>query len=133
MFLAHNSAQLYIVEFGDGPRTIVAQGGWTGSWELWAGPLQTLSKTWHTVAYDHRGTGATIAPVDSINLENMVSDLFAVLDGMAIETCVLAAESAGGMVAVTAALEQPHRFEGLVLVDVLLHKEDDGSDAAFPK
>ena len=131
MFLAHNSAQLYIVEFGSGPRTIVAQGGWIGSWELWAGPLQTLSKTWHTVAYDHRGTGATIAPVDSINLENMVSDLFAVLDGMEIKTCVLAAESAGGMVAVAAALEQPHRFEGLVLVDALLHKEDDGSDTAF--
>jgi 3-oxoadipate enol-lactonase len=131
MFLSHNSAELYTVEFGSGPRTILAHGGWIGSWELWAGPFQSLSRTWHTVAYDHRGTGATSASVDSITLENMVGDLFAVMDGMAIETCVLAAESAGGMVAVTAVLEQPQRFEGLVLVDTLLHNEDDGSDAAF--
>ncbi len=131
MFLSYNSAQLYTVEFGSGPRTILAQGGWTGSWELWAGPFQSLSKTWRTVAYDHRGTGATIAPLESITVENMMADLFAVMDKMGIETCVLAAESAGAIVAVSAVLEQPHRFEGLVLVDALLHQEDDGSDAAF--
>lgn len=131
MFISHNSAQLYTVEFGNGPRTILAHGGWTGSWELWTGPFQSLSKTWRAIAYDHRGTGATVAPVESISIENMVGDLFAVMDGMNIERCVLAAESAGGIVAVTAALQQPERFEGLVLVDALLHKESDESDVAF--
>ena len=131
MFIPHNSAQLYTVEFGSGPRTILAHGGWTGSWELWAGPFNFLSKSWRTVAYDHRGTGATIAPVESISIENMVDDLFTVMDKMNIERCVLAAESAGGIVAVTAALQHPNRFEGLVLVDALLHNENDGSDAAF--
>ena len=90
-----------------------------------------LSKTWRTVAYDHRGTGATIAPVESISMENMVADLFAVLDKLKVEKCVLAAESAGGMVAVNAVLQQPERFEGLVLVDAMLHNENDGSDASF--
>lgn len=131
MFVFHNSAQLYTIEFGNGPRTILAHGGWTGSWELWAGPFTSLSRTWRTVAYDHRGTGATMAPVESISIENMVDDLFAVMDQMNIEQCVLAAESAGGIMAVTAALQHPNRFEGLVLVDALLHNEDDGSDTAF--
>jgi len=131
MFIQHNNAQLYTVKFGVGLRTILAHGGWTGSWELWTEPFTHLSKTWRTVAYDHRGTGATVAPVDSISLENLVDDLFAVMDKMEIEKCVLAAESAGGMVATTAVLQQPLRFEGLVLVDALLHNEDDGSNAAF--
>ena len=131
MFIPHNNAQLYTVEFGNGPRTLVAHGGWTGSWELWTEPFMQLSKTWRTVAYDHRGTGATIAPVESISVENMVADLFAVLDKLNIEKCVLAAESAGGMVAVNAVLQQPERFDGLVLVDALLHNEDDGSNAGF--
>lgn len=130
MFISHNSAQLYTVQFGSGPRTILAHGGWTGSWELWTGPFQYLSQTWRTVAYDHRGTGATIAPVETISVEAMVADLFAVMDKLEIETCVLAAESVGGVMAVSAVLQQPQRFTGLVLVDVLLHKED-GSDAAF--
>ena len=131
MFIPHNNAQLYTVEFGSGPRTLVAHGGWTGSWELWTEPFTQLSKSWRTVAYDHRGTGASIAPVESISIENMVTNLFAVLDTLNIEKCVLAAESAGGMVAVNAVLQQPERFDGLVLVDALLHNEDDGSDAGF--
>lgn len=131
MFISHNSAQLYTVDLGSGPNTILAHGGWTGSWELWIGPFQTLSRTWRTVAYDHRGTGATIAPADSISIGSMVDDLFAVMDKVKIEKCVLAAESAGGIVAVAAVLQHPERFDGLVLVDALLHNEDDGSDAAF--
>lgn len=131
LFLSHNSAQLYTVEFGSGSRAILAHSGWTGSWELWSGPFTYLSKTWRTVAYDHRGSGATVAPIESISIETMVNDLFAVMDNMEIDKCVLAAESAGGIVAVTAVLEGPQHFEGLVLVDALLHKENDGSDAAF--
>ena len=131
MFIPHNHAQLYTVEFGNGPRTFLAHGGWTGSWELWTEPFMQLSKTWRTVAYDHRGTGATIAPVESISIENMVDDLFVVMDKLNIKNCVLGAESAGGIVAVNAVLQQPDRFEGLVLVDALLHNEDDGSDINF--
>jgi len=129
MFIQNKNTQLYTVEFGTGPRTILAHGGWTGSWELWTEPFTYLSKTWRTVAYDHRGTGATISPVESITLDNMVNDLFAVMDKLEIEKCVLAAESAGGIVATSTVLQQPQRFDGLVLVDALLHNEDDGHDA----
>ena len=122
MFISHNHAQLYAVEFGNGPRTLVAHGGWAGSWELWAEPFTILSKTWRTIAYDHRGTGATLAPAESITFNALADDLFAVLDALKIERCVLAAESAGVAVVLRAALEHPHRFEGLVLVDGLYER-----------
>jgi len=131
MFIQNNNASLYTVEFGTGPRTILAHGGWTGSWELWTEPFTYLSKTWRTVSYDHRGTGATIAPVESITLENMTDDLFIVMDRMNLERCVLAAESAGGIVALTAVLQQPHRFDGLVLVDAMTHRENPEIDTDF--
>lgn len=117
MFVEANDAQLFTVTFGKGERTLVALGGWAGSWELWAEPFTTLSTSWRTVAFDHRGTGATIAPVDTISLETLVQDVFVVLDKLAIDQCVLAAESAGAAVALMAALQQPQRFSGLVLVD----------------
>lgn len=72
-----------------------------------------------------------IATVESISIENMVTDLFAVMDTLEIESCVLAAESAGGTVTITAALQQPQRCEGLILVDALLHKEENEHDAEF--
>lgn len=128
MFIQNGDAQLYTVEFGSGPRTILAHGGWIGSWELWTEPFAYLSKTWRTVAYDHRGSGVTISPVESITMENMVLDIFTVMDKMGIEKCVLAGESAGGMVVTNAVLQQPHRFEGLILVDALLHNEQGRND-----
>ena len=122
MFITHNDAQLYSVSFGKSNRTILSLGGWAGSWELWAEPFTYLSETWRTIAFDHRGTGATIAPIESITLQNMVDDVFAILDAYHVDQCVLAAESMGAVTAFLAALQQPDRFQGLVIVDGLFSR-----------
>jgi len=122
MFIHHDDASIFAVDFGSGPHTLVAHGGWAGSWELWTETFSILSKSWRTVAYDHRGTGATVAPAESISLEAMVDDLFAVMDTLDIATCVLAGESAGAAVVLSAALQQPQRFTGLVIVDGLYYR-----------
>ena len=117
MFLRSDDADLYVTSFGSGPRTFVAHGGWVGSSELWQQPFEQLSRSWRTVTYDHRGTGATVNRAATITFELMVSDLFRVLDALQIDTCVLAGESSGAFVVLEAALRQPKRFSGLVLVD----------------
>lgn len=117
MYIQHGDAQFYTVAFGDSPRSILAMGGWAGSWEVWTETFVYLSKTWRTIAFDHRGAGATLAPTASITVETMVKDVFIILDTLGIDRCVLAAESAGGIIALLAALQQPQRFSGLVLVD----------------
>ncbi len=117
MFITRDNAQFYTVSFGDSPRTLLALGGWAGSWELWTNTFTYLSNTWRTIAYDHRGTGATIAPTESIKFETLVNDVFVILDALGVDQCVLAAESAGVAIALQAALQQPQRFSGLVLVD----------------
>ena len=116
MFLEIDDARLHVVSFGAGRRTFVAHGRWTGSWELWEPPFEALSCSMRCVAWDHRGTGATVAPVASISPARLVADLFAVLDRRGIDRCVRAGESLGAVVALLAAAERPERFEGLVLV-----------------
>lgn len=123
MFITHGDARLFALSFGSGSRTIVGMGGWAGSWELWADPYATLSRSWRAVAYDHRGVGATVCPTESITLDVLTDDLFAVMDAFEIDRCVLAAESAGGAIALLAALQHPERFRGLVLVDSLYYRE----------
>lgn len=122
MFIQHEDAWFFTVSFGTGRRTILGVGGWTGSWELWAGPFTSLSRNWRTAAYDHRGSGATLAPVESITRGHMTADVFAVMDALGIERCVLAGESAGAAIVLQAALERPERFDGLVLVDGLYYR-----------
>ncbi len=120
MFISIDDAKIFTTAFGspDAP-CILGIGGWIGNWELWTDPFSILSETWRTIAYDHRGSGATQAPIESITFERLVDDVFAVLDAYGVERCILAAESAGALTALGAALKHPERIAGLVIVDGL--------------
>lgn len=118
MFINIGDARIFATAFGS-PKApaILGIGGWIGSWELWTQPFSLLSANWHTIAYDHRGSGATIAPTESITFDRLVDDIFCVLDAYQVERCYLAAESAGAAVAFGAALKNPQRIAGLIIVD----------------
>jgi pimeloyl-ACP methyl ester carboxylesterase len=116
MFLDVNGVRLHALDFGDGPRTLVAVGGWTGSWEVWEEPVaQLTARGWRCVAYDHRGAGESPVDPARITVGGMVDDVVGVLDVLGVERCVLAGESQGGAIAQYAVARSPHRFEGLVL------------------
>src|SRR3954470_18769961 len=72
---------------------------------------------WRCIGFDHRGSGASSFPPESISPTALVDDLFRVLDHFEVETCVLAGESLGALPCLLAVLREPSRFDGLVLVD----------------
>jgi pimeloyl-ACP methyl ester carboxylesterase len=76
-----------------------------------------MQRRWRCIGYDHRGSGASTAPPDAISPEALVDDLFAVLDALEVERCVLAGESLGALTCGLAVLRHPERLDGLVLVD----------------
>jgi 3-oxoadipate enol-lactonase len=117
LFTTIDGRRYFTVSFGAGPRTLLAHSGWIGSWEDWLGILEVLSQSWRTVAYDHRGAGDTRVPAADITRDAMVNDLFRVLDTFAIERCVLGGFSSGTLVTLLAALRQPERFSGLLLLN----------------
>lgn len=105
------------MDFGNAERVLVTHGGWTGNWELWEQQAEILARDgWRVIAYDHRGSGFFDVDPDTISLDALVDDLFAVLDELQVERCVLAGESMGTTVVALAALRSPERFDGLVLV-----------------
>jgi pimeloyl-ACP methyl ester carboxylesterase len=116
VFVQIGDVALHALSFGDGPRTFVAVGGWTGSWEVWEEPLAQLSAAgWRCVAYDHRGAGESPVAPSLISVQHMIDDVAAVLDAFGVERCVLAGESQGGAIAQYEAARRPERFTGLVL------------------
>jgi pimeloyl-ACP methyl ester carboxylesterase len=116
VFLDVNGTRLHALAFGAGPRTLVAVGGWTGSWEVWEEPIaQLTAHNWRCIAYDHRGAGESPTDPADITVDAMVTDVVAVLDAFGVERCILAGESQGGAIAQYAAARTPERFEGLVL------------------
>ena len=132
MFVHAGGASLWAVDGGprDGP-AIVAVGGWIGSSELWAWPLAALSGHFRTVAFDHRGSGATICDAASISHDRLVADVVAVMDAHGIDRAILAGESAGSAVVVATAAAHPARVGGIVLVDGFVDGGTRGDDDAF--
>jgi pimeloyl-ACP methyl ester carboxylesterase len=132
MFISVDDAKIFATAFGaPNAPAIVGIGGWTGNWELWLDCLALLSDQWRSIAYDHRGAGATIAPVESITLERLVDDLFFVMDTFGVQRAVIAAESAGARTALAAALKHPKRVSALVLVDGLVQNDTPEEKDAF--
>ncbi len=128
MFIQRPDAELHVLSFGQGPLTLLAVGGWIGSGEIWLDLFGHLPH-WRCVAIDHRGTGST-SQRGAITVDAMADDVLAVADALRLESCVLAAESAGAAVALRAVQQAPSRFLGQVLVGPAWQRiEPDGQDA----
>lgn len=55
---------------------------------------------------------------DDCSLESMAEDVVDTLDAMGLEQVTICGHSLGGKVAMAAALKAPHRFTGLIVVDI---------------
>ena len=129
MFIQRPDADLHVLRFGQGPLTLLAVGGWIGSGEIWLDLFGHLPH-WRCVAVDHRGTGSTTQR-GAITVEPMADDLLAVADALGLESCVLAAESAGAAVALRAIQKAPSRFLGQVLVGPAWQRVEPGAQDNF--
>lgn len=127
MFIDLDGYHLSTLTLGRSESTFVAHGGWTGSSELWIEPFQLMQHRWRCITYDHRGSGTSDFPAESITADALVDDLFAVLDRFDVARCVLAGESLGAMTCIAAVLREPARFDGLVLVDAATSVHPEGT------
>jgi pimeloyl-ACP methyl ester carboxylesterase len=111
-----------IAEAGVGnDRRVLLVHGFTGGKDDFVEAADRLADAgWHAVALDLRGHGRSSQPAseDDYDLELFANDVWALVDALEWrEPFVLLGHSMGGMIAQVAALRQPTRLRGLVLMD----------------
>ena len=84
---------------------------------LWDAHVAALTKRFRVLRYDVRGHGGSEIPPGPYTLEQMAGDLFELLDSLDITETHFVGVSMGGLIGMTAALEQPRRITSLVLCD----------------
>lgn len=102
------------VERGEGPPVVFSHGTLM-DWTMFEPQLEALSNDYRTVAYNHRAR--TEHGHEAYDLEDLVADCAAALDGFDVDSCVLGGMSMGGFMALRFALAHPERLDGLVLID----------------
>lgn len=117
MFHRVGDRMVHSLSFGSGPGTLFGVPGAFANWEIWAPVFEQLSPDWRVVTFDQDGVGQTKAPVEHITRERQRESLFSVLDAQAVERCVIAGDSNNATLAIEAVLEQPERFDGLVVLN----------------
>jgi pimeloyl-ACP methyl ester carboxylesterase len=115
--LGHDGTDLAVQEMGEG-RLVVLANGLGGSLRAWAPFLAGFGPGHRVVTYDYRGLYRSGPPPlpHAVTIADHAEDLLAVLRHAGGEPALVIAWSMGVQVAVEAALAEPERVAGLVLV-----------------
>jgi pimeloyl-ACP methyl ester carboxylesterase/DNA-binding CsgD family transcriptional regulator len=117
---AHDGTRIAVASIGSGPPLLRAahwlshvEHDWTSPvWRPW---LAELARGHTYIRYDQRGCGLSDTDVGNVSLDDWVSDLEAVADGLGLARFPLLGMSQGGAVAVAYAVRHPERVSRLVL------------------
>lgn len=108
--------QIYFEDTGNGPAVVLGH-SFLCSTEMWCGQIGPLARAHRVVNIDYRGHGRSDPGDEPFTLYDLLDDSLAVLDHLEIEDAVWGGLSTGGMVALRAALKNPDRVRGLILMD----------------
>jgi len=103
----------------DGPESapaVIFVHGLAASSAVWQGQAERLRDRFRVVRYDLRSHGASQAVDVPCTRADLGAELIGVLDALGIQRAFVVGHSAGGVIAMHAALDRPERVRALVLV-----------------
>jgi pimeloyl-ACP methyl ester carboxylesterase len=121
-FINLNGLDIHVKKKGQGGPVFVLLHGFAASLYSWQPVMESLSQLGTVIAYDRPGFGLSEHPIswqgeNPYSSEVQIELVFALLDHFGIEKAILVGNSAGGTVAMQAALAHPDRVSALILVD----------------
>ncbi len=127
-FVEVNGLQVHYKTQGQGEPAFILMHGFGASVFSWREVMKPLADFGTVIAYDRPGFGLTERPmtwqgVNPYSSEGQVALLFGLLDALGIEHAILTGNSAGGTLALQAALHAPERVQALILVDAAVYMD----------
>jgi pimeloyl-ACP methyl ester carboxylesterase len=118
--LAPDGGHLFTTAHGHGP-TFLFVHGFAMTSRVWTKQFRDLPRAGiRTVAFDHRGHGASTAPLEDMSVDNLADDVRVVIEGLDLRDAVVVGHSMGGMALLAFAVRYPEvaaaRLRGMVLV-----------------
>ncbi len=121
-FIEINDLTVHYKLYGEGEPTFILLHGFGASLFSWREIVQPLSAYGTVIAYDRPAFGLTERPMEwegasPYSQEAQIELLIDLMNTLRIEKAILVGNSAGGTIAMLAALQHPERVQALILVD----------------
>ena len=127
-FIEVNGIDVNYKQYGSGEPVMILLHGFGASTFSWREVMKPLSEYGTVIAFDRPAFGLTERPLPGswkgespYGVEGNLTLLLGLMDALGIEKAILIGNSAGGRLAVQAALTHPERVSGLVLVDAAIY------------
>jgi pimeloyl-ACP methyl ester carboxylesterase len=98
---------------------VVLLHGWPQHWWCFRAVIPALARSHRVIAPDLRGHGWSEAPSSGYAMEQLASDLLALLDALAVERAGLVGHDWGAYAGTLACLRAPRRFSGLLALSIV--------------
>ncbi len=126
LFIELNGINVHYKTWGEGEPVFILLHGFGASLFSWREVTAPLAEFGTVIAYDRPAFGLTERPLmwegeSPYGAQAQVDLVIALMDELKIEKAILVGNSAGGTVAMQAALQHPERVEGLILVDAAVY------------
>ena len=117
---APDGGHIFTTANGHGP-TFLFVHGFAMTSRVWTKQFRDLPRAGiRTVAFDHRGHGASTAVMDETSIDNLADDVRVVVEGLDVRDAMVVGHSMGGMALLAFAVRYPEvaaaRLRGIVLV-----------------
>jgi len=116
-------SHLTVREQGTGPALLFCH-SLTFDSTMFDAQAQALSERFRVLRVDLHGHGTSGHPLTDYSLDQMASDLPAVLDHLGVQTCGYVGHSMGGMVGMRFVLANPERVERLALLNTSANEQE---------
>lgn len=112
--------RFHVAEAGSGEDVVLCLHGWPQHWFEWRHLLPALDGAGHrALALDLRGFGASDAPPDGYEKENLATDVLAVMDALGLERVKLVGHDWGGWIGFLLCLRAPQRFDRFLALNIV--------------
>lgn len=114
-----NGRKIYFELCGSGPAVVFLHGAGSNGATWWQ-QLPSFSKAFTCITIDLRCFGRSVAPLDEFGMDQLTSDVLAVLSLLDIDRFAIVGQSLGGMVGLRLCLEDPQRVWAFCACDSTL-------------
>ncbi|MDS1140447.1 alpha/beta hydrolase [Pusillimonas sp. SM2304] len=111
---AAENANIYYEDFGKGIPILFVHAG-SSTHDMWESQVDTLAHSFRTITWDWRGVGLSDKPSDGYDVDTVVGDLGALIDGLGLERVIVVGHGLGAHIAILAEERFRSKIAGLAL------------------